>query len=178
MNEKREKKGGGNHMLTTTIIMGVIAIILSSIAYQQGGGGHIKGLGIGGKMLINIFPLLIFAFIIAGMSQTLLSTVNIAGWVGEESGLKGIVIGTFAGSIVTGGPFVCLPMALAFSKAGAGIGTVVAFISGWALLSLPRIPMEVGILGWKIAAIRYATTFLFAPVAGIIAQLVFGEKST
>jgi uncharacterized membrane protein YraQ (UPF0718 family) len=36
--------------------------------------------------------------------------------------------------------------------------------------------MEVGILGWKFTAIRVACTFFFPPIAGLIAQALFGNS--
>jgi len=54
-------------MLVPTLIMGVLAIILIFIGYLKGEGEHIRGIGISLDMLIQILPLLIFAFIVAGM---------------------------------------------------------------------------------------------------------------
>jgi hypothetical protein len=53
------------------------------------------------------------------------------------------------------------------------MGTAVAFVTGWSLWAVARLPMEVGIMGWKFTAIRLASTFLFPPIAGIIAHLFF-----
>ncbi|MEM4719063.1 MAG: hypothetical protein QW330_03300, partial [Nitrososphaerota archaeon] len=46
-----------------------------------------------------------------------------------ESGLKGILIGTIAGGLAPGGPYVNLPLAAALLKSGAGMGTMVAFVT-------------------------------------------------
>jgi uncharacterized membrane protein YraQ (UPF0718 family) len=94
-------------------------------------------------------------------------------WVGQESGLRGILIGTLAGGIAPGGPYVSLPLAAGLLRSGASIGTMVAFLTGWSLWAVSRLPMEVGILGWKLTFIRLACTFFFPPIAGIIAQLLF-----
>ena len=51
-------------MLIPTIIMGVIAAILLYIGYQKGGGEHILGLKSAGTLLLQIAPLLVFAFIV------------------------------------------------------------------------------------------------------------------
>ncbi|RLA91982.1 MAG: permease, partial [Deltaproteobacteria bacterium] len=37
-----------------------------------------------------------------------------------------------------------------------------------------RLPMEVGIMGWKFTLIRVASTFFFPPLAGLMAQALFG----
>ena len=161
-------------MLVTTVILGVIAVSLLATGYFRGEGQHITGIRSALGMTLEILPLLIFALIIAGMVQVLLSHEVVAKWVGAESGIKGILIGSLAGGLCPGGPFVSLPIAAGLLRSGAGIGTMVAFITGWSIWAVSRLPMEVGILGWKFTLIRLASTALFPPVAGIIAQIIFG----
>ena len=160
-------------MLVPTIIMGVIAVVLVIIGWQKGHGEHITGLKSAITLTIQIIPLIIFAFIIAGMVQILIPAEAVAKWIGGESGFRGILIGTIAGGFAPGGPYVSLPIVLALVKSGAGVGTLVAFITGWSLLAVGRLPMEVGILGWKFTLVRLACTFFLAPVAGFIAQTFF-----
>jgi uncharacterized membrane protein YraQ (UPF0718 family) len=166
-------------MLIPTIIMGILATALLSIAYLRGEGEHISGMKIALTLTIEILPLLFFALIVAGMVQILLPHDLLAKWVGEESGLKGIFLGAIAGGFSPGGPYVNLPIAAGLLRAGASVGTMVAFLTGWSLWAVSRLPMEVGILGWKFTLIRLACTFIFPPIAGIIAQALFsGVKYT
>jgi uncharacterized membrane protein YraQ (UPF0718 family) len=167
------KKRGFRQMLIPTLIMGVIAIVLLFIAYQRGGGEHILGLKSAGNILLQITPLLIFAFIIAGMVQVLIPTEMISKWIGAESGLRGILIGTVVGGLMPGGPYVSLPIAAGLLRTGASIGTMVAFLTAWSLWAVTRMPMELGILGWKFTLIRLACTFFFPPIAGLIANRFF-----
>jgi uncharacterized membrane protein YraQ (UPF0718 family) len=74
-----------------------------------------------------------------------------------------------------GGPFVSLPLAAGLYRSGAGIGTMVAFLTGWSLWAFSRLPMEVGILGWKLTLIRIGSTFFFPPIAGLLAHFLFNE---
>jgi len=164
-------------MLIPTIIMGVIAIALLIIAYQRGGGEHISGLKIAGNLLLQIAPLLIFAFIIAGMIQVLIPAEMISKWIGAESGLRGILIGTAVGGLMPGGPYVSLPIAAGLLRTGASIGTMVAFLTGWSLWAVSRMPLEIGIMGWKFTLIRLACTFFFPPIAGLIANRLFSSVS-
>ena len=161
-------------MLITTAVMGVLATILLAMGYYRGEGEHISGVRFALTMMIEILPLLVFAFIIAGMVQVLLSQEIVAKWVGAESGLRGILIGSLAGGLCPGGPFVSLPVAAGLIRSGASVGTMVAFITGWSLWAVNRLPMEVGILGWKFTFIRLISTALFPPFAGVIAQILFG----
>lgn len=160
-------------MLIATVIMALIAVILVIIGYSKGEGQHITGLKSALKMTIDILPLLVFAFIAAGMVQVLLPQELMSRWVGEESGLRGILIGTVAGGLTPGGPYVSLPLAAGLLRAGAGVGTMVAFISAWSLWAVARMPMEFGIMGWRFTLVRLACTFFFPPVAGFLAQTFF-----
>ena len=164
-------------MLIPTTVMGTLAIVLTIIAYNKGGGGYILGLKSAGNLLLQIAPLLIFAFIVAGMIQFLVPTEMVAKWIGAESGFRGILIGTGVGVLTPGGPPVILPIAVGLLRAGAAIGTIVAYMTAWSLLQLPRLPMEVGIMGWKFTLIRLACTFFFPPIAGLIANRFFAGVS-
>jgi uncharacterized membrane protein YraQ (UPF0718 family) len=162
-------------MFIPTMVMGVLAFALLTIGYVRGQGQHLVGLKSAFDMIIEILPLLVFAFIMAGMVQVLLPRELISKWVGAESGMRGILIGTIAGGFAPGGPYVSLPIVAGLLRTGAGIGTMVAFLTGWSLWAVARLPMEIGILGWKFTGIRVACTFFFPPIAGLIAQSLFGR---
>jgi uncharacterized membrane protein YraQ (UPF0718 family) len=161
-------------MLIPIMVMAVLAFILLIIAIRQGRGAHLTGLKSAWRMTIEVLPLLLLAFIVAGLIQALLPKDVITRWVGAESGLRGIIIGTVAGGLAPGGPYVSLPIVAGLIKSGAGVGTMVAFLTGWSLWAVSRLPMEVGILGWKFTLIRLASVFVFPPVAGLLAQWIFG----
>jgi len=165
-------------MLVPTIIMGALAVILLLIGSYRGEGQHIVGMRSALRMTVEILPLLIFAFIVAGMVQVLVPQQLLSKWVGAESGMRGVLIGTVTGALAPGGPYVSLPVAAGLLQAGAGVGTMVAFLTGWSLWAVSRLPMEVGIMGWKFTLIRIASTFFFPPIAGLIAQVIAaGVKS-
>ena len=164
-------------MLIPTIILGIFALVLFLIGYSKGGGLHIAGVKAGLILFVQILPLLLFALIGAGMVQVLLSGEVMSKWVGTESGMRGILLGTVAGGFTPGGPYVSLPITAGLLHSGASVGTMIAFLTGWSLWAVSRLPMDVGILGWKLTLIRLASTFFFPPIAGLIAQAFFGSKS-
>ena len=160
-------------MLIPTIIMGVIAAVLLYLGYQKGGGENILGLKSAGTLLLQIAPLLVFAFIIAGMMQFLIPQEIIARWIGAESGFRGLLIGSVIGGFMPGGPMTSLPVAAGLLRVGANVGTMVAFLTGWSLLAVTRMPLEIGLMGWKFSLIRLACVFFFPPIAGFIANKFF-----
>ena len=162
-------------MFFPTVVLGCLATILLGIGYFNGQGQHVSGLKLAYGMTLNIVPLLVFALIVAGMLQVLIPKEDIARWVGAESGVRGILIGSVAGSLVPGGPMIGLPIVAGLFKAGAGVGTLVSFMAAWSLISVSRILLEIGFLGLRFTMIRLACTFFFPPLAGILAQTFFAK---
>jgi uncharacterized membrane protein YraQ (UPF0718 family) len=169
------KKGEKPNMLIPTIVMGILALTLLFVGYQRGQGEHVTGLQRSLTMTVEIIPLLVFAFIVAGMVQVLLPRELLSKWIGAESGLRGILLGCLAGGLTPGGPYVNFPIVAGLLRAGASVSTMVAFITAWSLWAVARLPMEVGIIGWRFTLMRLACTFIFPPIAGLLAQLLFSS---
>jgi len=162
-------------MLFPTIVMAILAIAALVLAHQKGNGAHVAGLQAGATMLLQLTPLLLFAFILAGTLPLLIPSELVARWIGAQSGSRGILIGTLIGGLLPGGPAVSLPLLAGFLRLGAGVGTMIAMVTGWSLLAFTRLPLEIGIMGWRFTAIRLCCTFFLAPVAGLVAQRFFSH---
>lgn len=167
--EPRQKSS----MLVPTIIMGVLAIGLLALGYFRGQGEHLQGLKGSKNMLLQVLPMLVFAFVVASMVQVLLPRGAVSRWIGKESGIRGIIIGCITGGMMPGGPYINLPLAAGLMKAGAGIGTGVAFLTAWSIYAVGRLPMELGIMGLRFTIVRLVSTCLFPPLAGLIARALF-----
>jgi uncharacterized membrane protein YraQ (UPF0718 family) len=166
------KKIMNSSIFWPTVVMFLIAVALFLVASLQGEGKSIAGLKSAWTMTWQIIPLLIFAFIVAGLVQVLIPRDLIARWVGDESGFRGILFGTLAGAFTPGGPYVSLPVAAGLLKAGAGIGTMVAFLASWSLIAVSRLPLQVGIMGWRFTLIHLLSIIIFPPIAGLIANQI------
>jgi uncharacterized membrane protein YraQ (UPF0718 family) len=151
-----------------------MAGVMFFIAWRRKDGTHIQGLRKGWSMGQHLIPLLIAAFALAGMIQVAIPAAVIQAWLGEGSGLRGILIGTFSGAMIAGGPYVSFPIIASVYQAGAGIGTTVALITGWALLGLGQIPFELSLVGPRFTLVRLCTVAIAPILAGILAELIFG----
>lgn len=156
-----------------TLVMGAVAVALVILGYLQGDALHLAGLKAGWTMFRGVFPLLIAAFVIAGMIQVLLPRALVTRWLGEEAGFRGILIGCAAGGLTPGGPYVIFPIAASLYQAGVGIGVIVGYVAAWGLWSLGRLPFEVSLISPKFTLIRFVSTLAFPPLAGLIAHLFF-----
>ncbi len=125
-------------------------------------------------MFWNIFPALVLAFIAAGMISKILPREIMSRWLGEESGLPGLVLATLAGSLTPGGPFVQFPIVAALLKSGAGVAPVMAYISAWSLLGMNRFLIyELPLLGWKLSLSRLSASLLFPIIIGLLTRFLW-----
>ncbi len=162
-----------NPMLIPTLVMGVVAVGLVLYAHRQG--VHVQGFKQTYKMVLQILPVVACVLVVAGMLQVLISPAWCSKWIGTTSGLRGIIIGSVAGCLAPGGTLVTLPIAAALLRSGAGVGTMVAFMTSWSCWMAMRLPIEVGILGWKFTLVRLVSTAVLPVIAGLIAHVLFAE---
>ena len=165
-------------MLFAFLILGSMAVIFFFIAWQRGDGSHLAGMRQGWEMGLHLIPLLLAAFALAGLIQVAIPAEMIQSWLGEGSGIRGILIGTVAGALIAGGPYVSFPIIASVYQAGAGVGTTVALITGWAMLGLGQIPFELSLIGPRFTLIRLSTVCITPVLAGILAQIFFGSGFT
>ena len=165
-------------MRKTVFGMAAAVVLFAILAVLRGGWGTLaRGLVLGASTAVQIAPLLVAAFAVAGLISVLISEEQVSRWLGRESGFKGILLAALAGALVPGGPYVYFPLAATFLMAGAEIGTVVAFVTAKNLWTLSRLPLEMALLTPEITAIRYAVTFIFPPLLGLWANVLFAKQT-
>ncbi|UCF62258.1 MAG: permease [Anaerolineaceae bacterium] len=160
---------------TTLFLIGV-ALVLAVIAWVQGGAEKtLEGLVNGGRTLLSVTPLLLAAFLLAGLVQVLVSREVIERWLGSRSGWRGILLACLAGALIPGGPYVYYPLAGALLHSGAGIGALMAFVIAKNLWSVTRLPFEFALLGSHLTLVRYGLTLVIPPLLGMMAETLFGR---
>ena len=157
-------------MDTTSLILAAVAAILLTIAFWQGRDLPLAGLLAAGRTVWRNLPILLLGFVVAGLVQVLVPKELISRWLGAQAGVKGVLIGCVVGGLVPGAPYAVFPLVAALYQAGAGLGSVVAFVSAWSLWSVSRLPIEMALIDPRPALIRYAVTFVVPPIAGLLAE--------
>lgn len=160
----------------TTLILTAVALVLAGVAWWQGGPDlALAGLVRGARTFVGVIPLLLAAFLIAGLTQTLVTREMVTRWLGAGSGWHGIALGCVGGALMPGGPYVYYPIAAALLHAGAGLGVLVAFVTAKNLWSVTRLPLEFALLGPQLTLVRFAVTLLIPPLMGLLVETLFGR---
>jgi uncharacterized membrane protein YraQ (UPF0718 family) len=159
-------------MWLSNALMVSVTAALFGLSVWKTKGIPVDALKSSGKTLLTMLPIILCAFMCEGLIKTIVPPSWIQKWLAAESGWRGIAIGCIAGALTPGGPYTSFPIAMLFLRSGAGLGTVVAYLTAWQLWSLTRYPMEIAFVGLNITLLRFAVTCFVPPLAGFLAHWV------
>lgn len=155
------------------IFLWVLAVVALGFCLRRGPATVHKAGVETGRNLVKILPMFTVALPMAAFLAELIPADAAVAWIGPDSGFAGVLLGSVAGGLMPGGPFVTFPLVLAFAKAGAGVPQMVALVSGWCVFAVHRIiTWEYPVLGWRFVALRLVSSMLLPVSAGLIAELV------
>jgi uncharacterized membrane protein YraQ (UPF0718 family) len=118
-------------------------------------------------------PKIAAGIFIAATLPMLLPRDTVGRLVGRESGLRGLIVAAACGAALPGGPMMTFPLAAGLTVAGADLGAMIAFISGWSLLGLNRtLIWEFSFLPADLVWTRYALSLPMPVVLGLAARAV------
>lgn len=123
--------------------------------------------------LAVLSPKILAGVFIAATVPLILPKEKVRSWIGRESGLRGLAIAGGLGAVVPGGPMMIFLLAAGIGTAGADMGAITAFVSGWALLSLNRtLIWELSFLPVDLVALRVALCLPIPVVIGVMARAI------
>lgn len=123
-------------------------------------------------LLLTILPKVILGCLIGGLVRVLVPREVIQRYIGEGSGLMGLVIATLIGALFPGGPFTIFPLAIVLLASGADRGAAIAFISSWLLIGINRaIIWEMPFFGFDFVWFRFLISLPMPLLLGATARL-------
>lgn len=156
---------------TTQVFLAIASLSGLACLVLRGAGAALEALGDAATLLAVVAPQVIAGLIIGGLLQTLISRDWMERSFGRESGLRGLVLATVGGVITPTGPFAAFPLVYALWKAGADAGTLVAYLTGWAILGLHRIVVwELPFMGPEFALLRFVLCLPMPILGGWLAR--------
>ena len=156
------------------VLVGMLATAMALAFWRGGWRMLLSGFKEGALTLKSIWVRLVLGFSLGGLIQVVIPSPVIAEWLGPASGMKGILIGSYAGIIITGGPYVTLPVVASIFAAGAGAGPVIALLTSMNLISLPGLlTWAIPFMGVRLALSRYIVCLVIPPIVGLVGSVVY-----
>jgi uncharacterized membrane protein YraQ (UPF0718 family) len=141
--------------MVTILIIGMITIINQSVG--------LKALGVAGYSFKEMALVIPPVFILLGLLDVWVPREMMVKYMGEGSGLMGIILAILLGSAAAGPLYGAFPVAAVFMKKGAKFSNVLIFIGAWSTTKIPMFLFEMSALGAK-----FALTRLLIDIPGII----------
>ena len=164
----------GKKLDRSLLVLILLVFVAAAATFWAGGWPRVvKGFSQSAHLLNTVWLRLLLGFTLGGMIQVLISHELISKWLGPTSGLKGILIGSYAGILMMGGPFVRLPIIASIYRGGAGVGPVIALLTGNVLAIHGLIIWQIPFLGVGIPLARYMVCLFIPPLAGLAGAVVY-----
>jgi uncharacterized membrane protein YraQ (UPF0718 family) len=120
-----------------------------------------------------MIPNIIGAVFLATFLSALVPQNFLERLIGEDSGLRGMAVGTAAGAMTPGGPMASFPLVLVLRRAGAGQAPMISYLTSWSTLGLHRILVwEIQFLGLEFALVRMLSSAPLPIIAGIASRFM------
>jgi len=157
-------------MNCTALIINIMAIFGLLIAFAKDKDKAIQSLKIAGKSFIRMLPMIFIIIIIIGLLLGFVPPEQISRFIGEQSGIKGVLLVGVVGALMHIPALLSFPLAASLLYNGASISAVAAFITTLTMIGTITLPLEIKELGKKMAILRNGLSFVIA----IIIALVMG----
>ncbi|MBT3320154.1 MAG: permease [Clostridia bacterium] len=120
------------------------------------------------EMLFVIPPI----FVLLGLLDVWVPRETMVRFLGEGSGIKGVLIAILIGSAAAGPLYAAFPVAAVFMKKGAKFSNIVLFIGAWSTTKIPMVAFELASLGPKFAFVRLGLSLVGICIIALIMHLV------
>ncbi|MVX66323.1 permease [Clostridium chromiireducens] len=139
----------------TIIIVGIITMINKELG--------LKSLGIAGFSFKEMALVIPPVFMLLGLLDVWVPKETMIKYMGEGSGIKGIILSIIIGSAAAGPLYGAFPVAAVFMKKGVEFTNILIFIGAWSTTKIPMLLFEISALGNT-----FAITRLLIDIPGII----------
>lgn len=142
-----------------------------AVALLRGRDAVLHALWTSWELILTVLPSILGGLLLSAALRQLVPPGALARWMGAESGMRGLLVATFAGMLMPGGPVAAFPVVLVLAQAGADRGALIAFVLAWSLNGFQRIVVwELPILGTDFAVLRLICGLPLPVLAGLFAR--------
>ncbi|MEA4889899.1 MAG: permease [Clostridiaceae bacterium] len=124
------------------------------------------------EMLMIIPPI----FVLLGLLDVWVPRETMIKFLGEGSGIRGMLISIFIGSAAAGPLYGAFPVALVLMKKGAKFSNVLLFLGAWSTTKIPMLLFEMSSLGLKFTLTRLAVSLVGIFVIAFIVEKLMSKK--
>lgn len=116
-------------------------------------------------------------FILLGLLDVWVPRETMVKFMGEDSGLKGMILAIIIGSAAAGPLYAAFPVAAIFMKKGVKFSNILLFLGAWSTTKIPMLLFEISALGLKFALTRLTLSIIgIAVITLVLDKLISTEE--
>ena len=159
-------------MNTTAIIINGIAVAALILAFIKDKDKAVQSLKMALKSFIKILPMVFIIIIAIGLLLGFVPPDQISRFVGDQSGAGGVLLVGVVGALMHIPALLSFPLAASILENGGSVTAVAAFITTLTMIGIITLPIEIKILGKKMALLRNGISFIIAIVIAFIMGMI------
>ncbi|HCW04175.1 MAG TPA: permease [Clostridium sp.] len=138
-----------------------------------------KDIGLGSLELakgsfIQMIKVLPPIMILLGLIDVWVPRERMVRYMGDDSGLKGILLAMFVGMIGAGPMYAAFPFTAVLIKKGVKFSNVIIFLNTWSVLKISTVLFELSSLGYNFTLLRLIINIPAVIIMGYLTEKLMG----
>ena len=159
-------------MSTTAIIINLLAMGCLVFAFVRDRGRTKQSIGVAIKSFIRILPTVFVIIVVIGLLLAFVPPNQISRFVGEQAGFSGLLAIAALGAVLFIPALISFPLAASLLQSGASVAAVAAFITTLTMIGVVTLPLEIKMLGKRMAFLRNGLSFIIAVAIALIMGVI------
>ncbi len=155
-------------MNTTALLINLFAFACLFISFLNNKKKTWQSLKVAIKSFVRILPMIFIIIILIGLLMGFVPKNQISRLIGEQAGLGGVFIVALLGAVLHIPSLISFPLAASLLESGASITSVAVFITSLTMIGVVTLPLEIKLLGKKMALLRNGISFGIAIIIALI----------
>lgn len=159
-------------MSVTVWVINGFAVISLLVAFYTNRERGISAVKRGLFSFVRILPTVLIIVVIIGLLLGFVPPETIQQFLGDQSGVGGLLLTGSIGSVLQIPSIVAFPLAASFQEMGASVTITAVFITTLTMIGIVTLPLEVTELGWRFAVLRNGLSFVGALLIAIVMGVI------
>ena len=136
----------------------------------------IKAISISVRSFLEMLFIIPPVFVLLGLLDVWVPRESMVRYMGEGSGIKGVLLSLFIGSAAAGPLYAAFPFAGVMLKKGSSLTNVLIFIGAWSTTKIPLLAFEASSMGLTFTLVRLGLSLVGIPLIAFVTDRVLGQK--
>ena len=154
------------------ILLLVINIVVLVISPNMGR----KAFQLTGSNMLEMLSVLPPIFILLGLLDVWVKRETMIKYMGDNSGMIGVLLAFFLGSAAAGPLYAAFPVAGVLLKKGSKLSNVFIMLGAWSTTKIPLILFEASALGLKFMLVRFMMDLIGIAIISYITEKSLTQK--